>query len=160
MPTRRDAGREKGVRHTRCRFLGLAYIAEQGEEPEETNPPGRKFPRSLLPVYPVPLGRCGRAFQTGTASPSEGGVAGRGRGVGNLELHPQSLSKQPPVNMRPAWVPGRTKGLLMKQGMAAAHPTLHTHTNNAKLVDPNPCTAQAGDEATRTSCLSTRLSVP
>lgn len=48
----------------------------------------------------------------------------------------------------------------MKQGMAAAHPILHTHTNNAKLVDPNPCTAQAGDEATRTSCLSTRLSVP
>lgn len=48
----------------------------------------------------------------------------------------------------------------MKQGMAAAHPTLHTQTNKSKLVDPNPSTALAGDEATRTSCLSTRLSVP
>lgn len=73
MATRRGEGRKRVERHTQCRFLGLAYIAEQGEEPEETSPPGRKFPRSLLLVYPVPLGRRGRAFQTGTASPSEGG---------------------------------------------------------------------------------------
>lgn len=97
MATRRGEGRKRVERHTQCRFLGLAYIAEQGEEPEETSPPGRKFPRSLLLVYPVPLGRRGRAFQTGTASPSEGGggVLLEEGGLGILNHTPKVLANNP-----------------------------------------------------------------
>lgn len=83
-----------------------------------------------------------------------------GGGLGISSYTPKVLANNPRSICGLHGFPAGPKGLLMKQGMAAAHPTLHTHTNNAKLVDPNPCTAQAGDEATRTSCLSTRLSVP
>lgn len=99
MATRRGEGRKRVERHTQGRFLGLAYIAEQGEEPEETSPPGRKFPRSLLLVYPVPLGRRGRGHsKQAQRVPVRGGggvLLEEGGGLGILNHTPKVLANNP-----------------------------------------------------------------